>query len=382
MKILFISAWYPNRLDPMAGLFVQNHADAVSLYADVKVLYTQKDESIRNFQLVINQHQHIEEYIVYYPTSKTSKIITFINYLLAYEKGFNEIKKKAWKPDIIQANVFTRTALIAYLYKLIHKTPYTVIEHWTRYIREKTFRNELHKWLSIFVAKKASAIMPVTFQLKKSMENCGMKNQNYQIINNVVSDHFFVNTDHKKNKKVKILNVTCFNDLQKNISGILRVIENLSHIRDDFEIYLVGTGVDFDRIVKYANELKIKKDIVYFTGLLEGEPLIKLFKECDFSLLFSNYENIPVVISESFACGKPVISTDIGGINEHVNQTNGLLISVNDEEVLLKSINWMIDNYNKYNSKRIIDEAYQRYSYEQVGEQIYSLYTKILSNEI
>jgi len=29
-KVLFLSAWYPNRYDAMAGLFVRKHAEAVS----------------------------------------------------------------------------------------------------------------------------------------------------------------------------------------------------------------------------------------------------------------------------------------------------------------------------------------------------------------
>jgi hypothetical protein len=29
VKILFLSAWYPHRYDPMPGLFVKQHAEAV-----------------------------------------------------------------------------------------------------------------------------------------------------------------------------------------------------------------------------------------------------------------------------------------------------------------------------------------------------------------
>ncbi|HPS10071.1 MAG TPA: glycosyltransferase, partial [Paludibacteraceae bacterium] len=188
MNVLFLSAWYPNRHDSMAGLFVQKHAEALSLYADVKVLYVHADKDIKHFEIIIQTHNSITEYLVYYPTKYKfvgGKVGKLLNYLIAYKKGLKSIENELWKPDIIQANVFTRTALVAYFFGLMYHIPYVVIEHWTRYFREKTFSNFLHKFASVWVAKKASAVLPVTHHLQKWMEHHGMKNSNYQVINNV-----------------------------------------------------------------------------------------------------------------------------------------------------------------------------------------------------
>ena len=383
MNVLFLSAWYPNRYDNMAGLFVRKHAEAVSLYANVKVLYVHADKNINKFEIVKKTDNRITEYFVYFPTKnkfiwgKTGKTI---NYFSAYQKGLGLIKKDKWKPDIIQANVFTRTALISYLLGLKYKVPYVVIEHWTRYFREKTFINFLHKLVSIWVAKKASAVLPVTNHLQISMELHGMKNSNYQVINNVCEDIFFNKTNLQDNQKVKILNVTCFNDNHKNISGILRCVKELSKLRQDFELILVGDGEDFDSMKAYARTLKIDSELVHFKGMLIDKELVEQYQQCDFTLLFSNFENIPVVISESLACGKPVISTNVGGINEHINSTNGILIEAGDERSLLKAIDYMIDNYRQYDTEAIITEAERKYSYENVGKKLFSIYSEVLNN--
>lgn len=377
MNVLFLSAWYPNRYDNMAGLFVRKHAEAVSLYANVKVLYVHADKNINKFEIVKKTDNRITEYFVYFPTKnkfiwgKTGKTI---NYFSAYQKGLGLIKKDKWKPDVIQANVFTRTALISYLLGLKYKVPYVVIEHWTRYFREKTFINFLHKLVSIWVAKKASAVLPVTNHLQISMELHGMKNSNYQVINNVCEDIFFNKTNLQDNQKVKILNVTCFNDNHKNISGILRCVKELSKLRQDFELILVGDGEDFDSMKAYARTLKIDSELVHFKGMLIDKELVEQYRQCDFTLLFSNFENIPVVISESLACGKPVISTNVGGINEHINSTNGILIEAGDERSLLKAIDYMIDNYKQYDSEAIVAEAVNKYSYSSVGKKLYEIY--------
>ena len=41
-------------------------------------------------------------------------------------------------------------------------------------------------------------------------------------------------------------------------------------------------------------------------------------QQADCFVLFSNIENLPLVIIESMACGLPIITTDVGGISEHM----------------------------------------------------------------
>ena len=39
LKVLFITAWYPDSKQPLNGIFVREHAKAVELYNDVIVLH-------------------------------------------------------------------------------------------------------------------------------------------------------------------------------------------------------------------------------------------------------------------------------------------------------------------------------------------------------
>src|SRR6187455_121346 len=45
-KILFLTRWYPNRVDKLDGNFIENHARAVSRYCDLAVLYVGSDPSM------------------------------------------------------------------------------------------------------------------------------------------------------------------------------------------------------------------------------------------------------------------------------------------------------------------------------------------------
>ena len=78
---------------------------------------------------------------------------------------------------------------------------------------------------------------------------------------------------------------------------------------------LVGEGEDLEMLKSYAVELGLKSPRVQFRGLLTGKALVEAMRSASFLVLFSNYENMPVVVNEAFAVGIPVIATNTGGIS-------------------------------------------------------------------
>ncbi len=133
--------WYPHRYDAMEGLFVRKHAEAVSLYANVCVLFVFADEKISKTEIVKQQYNSVTEYYIYYPVKKKNpfyKIGKGIRYLLAYRRGFRLLRSEGFTPDILHANILTRTVFVAYLYKLFTRTPYVISEHWTRFLKSRS----------------------------------------------------------------------------------------------------------------------------------------------------------------------------------------------------------------------------------------------------
>ncbi len=382
IKVLFLSAWYPNRYDAMAGLFVRKHAEAVSLYCDVKVLYVHGDKNITEIEIVKQNFNKVEEYIVYFPENNKGalrRIHKLFSYIKAIRIGFQTIKKTSGLPDIVHVNILTRSGILAYWLKKSKNIPYVITEHWTRYLpSRRSYSGILRKFITKLIVKNASAVLPVSEDLKNAMISHHLINNNYQVVNNVVEDIFFENHRNSAKHIKNILHVSCFDDNQKNITGILRVIAKLTTLRDDFRIVIVGTGIDFNAIIQYAETLKIPSKFIRFTGELSPSEVADEFFQCDFFLMFSNHENSPVVISESLSCGKPVLSSDVGGISEHVNISNGILIPAKDEQKLVEKLDYMLDNYQYFDSKAIQNEARKKFSYERVGKIIKSLYKKIL----
>lgn len=386
IKVLFLSAWYPSKVDPMLGLFVERHARAVAAKCDTAVLYVQPRQPATSdkFETEIKKDQYLVQVIVYYNNFHVkfpllTLLVKTCRYLKAYRIGFKEIKKQFGDYDIIHVNILMRTGFIALLKKIFSRKPYIITEHWSRYLPlTSTYHGVLRKLLTRIVVKNASAVTTVSYDLKNAMIKHNLINKNFTVVSNVVDTDKFTIVEKKVTTIKSIIHVSCFEDRSKNISGMLRVLKNVSKKRNDFACWMVGDGMDKTEMEKYTMELGLLNKIVFLPGLKENNELIEYYQKADFMLMFSNYENMPVVIPEAFACGLPVIATEVGGIPEVVNESNGLLVKPKDEIALENAIDKMLDTYKTYNKLTLRNFALLNFSKQVISESFFKIYEQIL----
>lgn len=372
MHIVFLPAWYPHRNDDMEGLFVRKHALAVAARHRVDVLFLKTEPNLKE-----PQHEHhvcgnLHEHYIYYPCGK-NKMERIFRFLSMFRSGFRHILKESGRPDLIHVHVLDKLGLMALYLRLRYHIPYVVTEHWSRYLRND-FGNRLHRLVFGYVSRKAFRIMPVSMNLQQAMQRGGLKGI-YEPVSNVVDDFFFDNIQQSSVSKNKsFLHICCFDEAAKNNFGLLHTVKKLSQIRSDFKLVMVGDGKDRAATEEYARKLHLSEENVAFIGKLQPPQIKEALDGCSFSVLFSNYENQPVVICESLACGKPVVATRVGGIPELIDNSNGITVPVQDEEALLDALNRMLDTYMDYDPQEISRKAYSRFSFEQVGLQLDGIY--------
>ena len=103
----------------------------------------------------------------------------------------------------------------------------------------------------------------------------------------------------------------------------------------DFHVYIHGTGLELASAefrTQVQRLLAVTSTRVTFLGPYDTERLPQLMAAVDWVVVPSTWwENSPLVIQEAFACGRPVICSDIGGMAENVDDgVNGLHFRVND----------------------------------------------------
>ncbi|MBR6774130.1 MAG: glycosyltransferase [Bacteroidales bacterium] len=402
--IVFLARWYPHRYDPMFGLFVQRHAEAAALFNDITVVYCQqvesqsrkvaesqsRDASItpekneqsvidtskhKNFEIVRTLENNVDTIRIYYKKPK-NKILSLLRFYRANMIGLRLGRKdQSGKPhpyELIHVHILTRLGVIAWIQKLLHKTPYIITEHWSRYLPGNDFGGFLRKLATKIVVRDAKSVTTVTDNLAKAMQNHDLKNDNYVVLPNVVNLDMFHITS-KNNTPCKIIHVSCFEDKSKNISGLLESLKIVEEKGIDFQCTLIGDGMDFNIMKAKAEELQLINK-VSFTGLLEGQKLADELASGDFLVLSSNYENMPVVILEALASGLPVVSTNVGGIKEMIDETKGILVESRNKEALAEAIIKMIETHNDYDPNYLRKSVIERYGYESVGKFLDSMY--------
>jgi glycosyltransferase involved in cell wall biosynthesis len=167
-------------------------------------------------------------------------------------------------------------------------------------------------------------------------------------------------------------------EMQKNISGMLNVVKRLQDEDYEFEMLMVGGGAEKYR--SKANSLGIQEDTLKLKNQVEHSALIQYFQEADVFVLFSEDENLPCVILESFACGTPVISTDVGGLPEYFPSNFGRLIPRGDEDALYKAIKETKLDDSIASADEMHDYAQKNFSPESIATQFSDIYYKSLKN--
>ena len=355
----------------MFGLFVQRHAEAAALYNDISVIYVHPcvDVPWRVYtdDEIINNVRTIH---VYYRKSK-SKIISLFRFFRANRLALKLLPK----PDIIHVHVLTRLGIIALWQKIVHGTPYIITEHWSRYLPGNDFNGFFRKKMTKLVVRHASTVTTVSENLARAMQYHGLTNHNFMVLPNVVDVNIFKIAPHQ-NAIPKIIHISCFEDKSKNISVLLESLKLLKDKQIPYQAVLIGDGMDYHMMRRKASEIQLN-DSVSFTGLLQGQDLANALASGDFLVLSSNYENMPVVIIEALACGLPVVSTNVGGISEIINESNGMLVPPRNAEKLADAMQEMLSKYHDYDANALRDSITKKFSNESVGKLLDDIYKNL-----
>jgi glycosyltransferase involved in cell wall biosynthesis len=385
IRVLYLPKWYPNRYDPMPGLFIQRQAEALTPYCDVAVIYVHPDPHCPNkVEVEFSEEKEVRVLRVYYKVkgdtdSLMGKALNFWHFYQAHRKAWHSIRE--FNPDLVHTHILTRIGFIGWRISRERKIPLIISEHWSRYFPENnTYGGWFRKKLTSFVVKKAAAVVAVSEPLRRAMQQCGLNNPNYRIIPNVVDTaELMVTTAGQKTASKTVVHISCFDDKSKNISGFLRSLKELSLLRQDFTCLMIGDGPDLAEMKEFAGFLRIPLSMVQFAGVKTGSEFAELLSGADFSVLSSRYETFGTVVIESLACGVPIVATSTGVASEVINKSNGLLVKPGDEKAMTDALFQMMDLCREFDKTLIRHSLADKYSKESVGKELLALYQDVLS---
>jgi len=329
LHILFLSGWYPSRVLPSNGDFVQRHAEAVATKHKVTLIHVITDEILLELERTVTLKNNVKTIILYLPKVNNS----FAKFYFFIKSYISEISKIDYF-DMVHLNITYPLGMLALYMKFLKNKPYIISEHWSDY--QKNLNKSIgffQKFITKIIIRNASFICPVTTHLKDAMINFGLKG-NYYPIPNVVNTSIFNKLEEKDANEFVISHISGMQQEIKNVKGIINVISKLQNKIPNLKFNLIGNNSS--KYIDYIKKLAINNSTI--KEQIPNDEIANYLNKTDVFVLFSNYENLPCVIIESFACGVPVVSTNVGGISEYFPKNFGYLIEPKDEIALEKSI--------------------------------------------
>ncbi len=204
MKVLFIAGWYPIG-NSYEGIFVKEHAIAVSKFNDIAVIYGEKNKHQKKvFEFYQRKEDKLK--IIHFTYKRSSfSISSFSTYIKGVLIAYKKLTQQGFNPDIVHAHVHF-TGVPAAIIKQRYNIPFVITEHHSKITLHKMKRKDIKRMR--YAMNKADYIFPVSYTLKNAIEEYGINNR-FEIIPNTVNPDIFYYDPTKRNEKiVKILTVS------------------------------------------------------------------------------------------------------------------------------------------------------------------------------
>ena len=380
IKVLWLASWYPSRENIYFGVFIKKQAVAASVGCELSVLYAQ--ESAGNVYEIDIETSSFLQVIVYYPKCNFL-FFKWIRYFKALLKGFNEIKKRAGKPELVHVHVTYPVGIMAVYLKFFHNLNFIISEH-SSFYKKWSIGNMNNHFIIKIISKICFNQAATTIALSENHANILKKlnlTHRFRVIPNVVDTDIFnlpIENRSLKKDKLRLLHVSSLYEPDKNVMGILRGVALLNRHRQDFELHIIGNEIYHADLKKYAHSLGLLVDCISFQGFIPEKEVAVAMRAADIFILFSLIEGLPCVILEALSVGLPIIATDTGGMSEWIIPETGILLNVADETGLMEAMNYVMDNYHQYDPSVIRSKIVEKCSVEVVGYAIVYAYEGVL----
>ncbi|MSU54445.1 MAG: glycosyltransferase family 1 protein [Candidatus Staskawiczbacteria bacterium] len=243
------------------------------------------------------------------------------------------------------------------------------------------------KIISAMIFSRASAIVALTLHMKNSIP------KKYQ--HNVVIIPFGI--DHQAFKGLSqefarqqlaiapAEKIILFVGDLKTVKGVEYLIQALPIIKNTIpgvRLMLAGDGPERQALESLAKNNNVEKQ-AHFMGSTSHDKVIEYMAAADMLALSSLSEGLPNVLLEAMACGTPIVTTNVRGIPEIIQDgINGFLVEPKrPEQIAQQVIRLFSDNDLQKRISANNREQAKQYSWEIAADKFIELYSGIVNKK-
>lgn len=364
LRILHITPWFPNPKNEVEGVFIAAHLKALSAHCQNTILHLKFDTNFK------------EQFQGEYEGMKLKRIVAKpmidkwrVKELLAKRTLKKYLDSHVKDYDIVNFYIAYPNAVhIDYFQKRYPDIKFTISEQWSAYHENFNLPEEnkgRQRIASLF--HNNAPLFVVSNALGKDIQRfSGLPSLPYEVVPNIADTANFKHSEKTTEDPFIFCSINNWSSL-KNPFVLIRAFKTHINTYSNSQLILAGSGNLTDQMQALVNELNLQ-DKVVLTGRLTKEEVVNTLHKANVYCQSSNYETFSAICIEALATGTPVLATNIGGMKDFVNNTNGQLVDDLSPELWAKAMGNVRDRYDQFDKKSISEQISETYNAAKVGQ--------------
>lgn len=142
-----------------------------------------------------------------------------------------------------------------------------------------------------------------------------------------------------------IMSFICRISEQKRPMLLLEVIKKLKETRDDFVVLIIGDGNLLNKMKSTAKKYNLLNNMIFMGRTNKTD---EIYDVSDLTINCSIKEGLALTAYESLAMGVPVVSSDVGGQKELIDENTGVIVPCMQEEEDIFDFNYSEEEVQNY----------------------------------
>lgn len=169
---------------------------------------------------------------------------------------------------------------------------------------------------------------------------------------------------------------------RKGLRWLIEAFSLLQKRGKKYTLQIIGQGPMFTELQEKISENNLD-NYVSLSGYVSKEELLRSYLFTKVVVIPSLYEGVPTVALEAMAARKPLIVTNIPGLNELVvNECNGLIVPPKDAKSLANAIDKILTpiNYHLHSLETVDKKTLSAFSWDVIVDNIVKTYCEAIND--
>lgn len=256
----------------------------------------------------------------------------------------------------------------------------------------ESLRVDFYERFERWVLPRLDGIICVSEGQKRRLWDLGIRNPKMWVVHNAVEVDESGVEDQERLKAealarlgipdhMKVMVAAGRLSREKGHRSLVEALALLGDARPEWLLLICGEGPCREDLEKQARRLGVLERC-WFLGF--RQDIKEIFQAMDLLVLPSLTEGLPNVILEAFACGKPVVATNVGGVPEVVDEgVSGLLVPPGRADLLARAIEILLHDPDRRKKMGLAgcERVRRDFTFEAQAKKLQAIYHQVWAHK-